>query len=296
MWNEGPILINGGGPGAKDVQELHRLKSIPSLTHVLFGTNTLEVRPAHTQGPNFVVLPDGTSINAVSLANRGIGSMCATISFMADIIKIAGKKLVVSIYGDTPEKCATLVDAGVGNGAHIFELDAGCVNSSKIPGEYTPPIGENTQLLRAILASIQNEHPEIELWVKLPAYKDRVARQEAASTLLEFPTVHIAVTCNTVRGRLLKPDGTPVLGVNDGWGGIGGTALHELALENAADFVQFSEGRFGVVGIGGAKDWQTAEPFFARGCIGVGVASAYYEHNDPTPFEKIGEGMKTLFR
>ncbi len=297
------FLMNGAGP-AEDVGELRKLLAIPSLTHVVLKTHTPEPRPHNATGTDFVVLPDGTSINGKNLGNRGMHAMTATISYMAAIVAHVKKVFVASVYADTPEEFAMMADAAhsAANGARrvgidvqmLIEFDLGCFNSAARPGELATPPGENPDKVDAILHETYAAAPHVELSLKLPPYTDRQLRKEIASVVLRCPQVRLLSTSNTKRGRLLKPDGTPALGVNNGWGGVGGTALHELALENAADFVQFSEGRYGVVGLGGIRGWSTAEPFFARGCRGVGVATAYYDHKDPAVFEDIDRGIQLL--
>ncbi|RMZ88415.1 hypothetical protein DV736_g4377, partial [Chaetothyriales sp. CBS 134916] len=246
------------------------------------------------------------NINEI-VGQRHLGTSITTIK----------KPFILSVTG-TPDEIA-MAYALIANAAEMdedlrlaMEVNLSCPNiSGKPPAaydadqlkEYLEAIGDSKSTYRGRMASDESV-PRV--GVKLPPYTYATQFEIVAAALArayssepgEATSVIDFVTCTNTLGSslVLRDDGSPVLNSEaaTGIGGLGGAAIHPLALGNVATFRRLLDQHpetkdVLIIGVGGVEDKSGAERMVKVGAAAVAVASAMGRYGIGV-FERISKG------
>jgi dihydroorotate dehydrogenase (NAD+) catalytic subunit len=215
-------------------------------------------------GPCLVVLKDGI-INAMGLPNP-------SKEFVGEIADLAGKPVVASIFGGTPEEFAEVASWFSGK-VSGFELNLSCPHAEG----YGAAIGSDPQLVEACTRAVSKTG--IPTWVKLtPNVTDITAIGEAA----EAGGASAIVAINTLKAmRISTGLRRPVLG--NRFGGLSGPAIFPVAVRCVYEL--YESCRIPIIGCGGIASADNVIEMMMAGARAVEIGSAVY--TDVNIFEKI---------
>jgi dihydroorotate dehydrogenase (fumarate) len=240
----------------KEVESLAR----SCISMVMAGSFTIEEREGN-QGETFWVggindedTKDTFSLNSRDLPNLGIEYCKKIIPGMAEIVHKAGKLLVISIAGFSPQEYATLAKLAFELGADIVELNLSCPNVWK-HGAQERIICFDPSLVREILKSVQEAIGlEAKVFVKLSPILDSYLLKEVTNVISQFDIVKSVVSINTVPNALLfNKEGRPRITVGQGLAGLGGLAVKAIALGQVRQLRNLLPRRIAVLGVGGIE-------------------------------------------
>jgi dihydroorotate dehydrogenase (NAD+) catalytic subunit len=215
-------------------------------------------------GPCLVVLEDGL-LNAMGLPNP-------SKDFVDELIPLAKKPVVVSIFGGNPEEFAEVASWFSGKVAAI-ELNLSCPHAEG----YGAAIGSDPALVEACTRAVSRTG--VPTWVKLtPNVTDITAIGKAA----EKGGASTIVAINTVKAmRISTGLRRPVLG--NRYGGLSGTAVFPIAVRCVYEL--YEAVRIPIVGCGGVATADNVVEMIMAGAQAVEIGSAVY--NDGKIFETI---------
>lgn len=206
-------------------------------------------------GPCLVVLEDGL-LNAMGLPNP-------SMEFVDEVTGLAGKPVIVSIFGGTPEEFAEVAGwfAGKTSG---FELNLSCPHAEG----YGAAIGSDPALVEACTRAVSRTG--IPTWVKLtPNVTDITAIGRAA----EKGGAHAIVAINTVKAmRISTGLKRPVLG--NRYGGLSGSAVFPIAVRCVYEL--YEAVKIPIIGCGGIATADNVVEMLMAGASAVEIGSAVY--------------------
>ncbi|RMZ85808.1 hypothetical protein DV737_g504, partial [Chaetothyriales sp. CBS 132003] len=270
-------------------------------------SNSLPTSTLNTLGYSPITLSEYLGhINEI-VGQRHLGTSITTIK----------KPFILSVTG-TPDEIA-LAYALIANAAEMDEdlrlaMEVNLSNPN-IPGkspaaydadqlkEYLEAIGDSKSTYRGRMASDESV-PRV--GIKLPPYTHAAQFEMVAAALAgarssepgEATSVIDFVTCTSTLGSsiVLRDDGSPALNTEAGTGigGLGGAAIHPLALGNVATFRRLLDQHpetkdVLIIGAGGVEDKSGAERMVKVGAAAVAVASAMGRYGIGV-FERIAKG------
>jgi dihydroorotate dehydrogenase (fumarate) len=286
--DELPFQFMNAAGWAKTVEHVKILSRVPSLTHIVVGSFTIEPREGNTGGTNFYPLEDGTTINALGLPNGGVPYLKLHGREMSTIAHNAGKRLVVSGAWFAPKDVDILANVAFAMGADVFERNDGCPNVFDGGTQKEIP-AFNLDLMTAANERVRALAGEMSVWVKLSPYTNPRDREKVAE-LYRKSAVEALVTVNTIPNvRLRRPNGSLCITAQNtkGLGGVAGTTIRPLALANAEHFCELLERHCCVIGVGGISEGVHVEAYRRAGCRGVQIASAFFAAEDPQTLQRI---------
>jgi dihydroorotate dehydrogenase (fumarate) len=260
-------VMNAAG-SCRTIEEV-KILARSCISLIIVGSFTIEEREGN-QGENFWVggiddedTKDIFSQNSRGLPNLGIEYCKKIIPEMAEIAHKAGKLLVISIAGFSPQEYATLAKLAFELGADIVELNLSCPNVWK-QGVQERIACFDPNLVREILKSVQEAVGlEAKVFVKLSPILDSYLLKEVADIISQFGIVKAVVSINTVPNTLLyDKEGRSRITV--GLAGLGGPAVKPIALGQVEQLRSLLPESIAVVGVGGIlvsqdiKDMQRA--------------------------------------
>jgi dihydroorotate dehydrogenase (NAD+) catalytic subunit len=215
-------------------------------------------------GPCLVVLEDGL-LNAMGLPNP-------SKEFVDEIGGLAGKPVIASIFGGTPEEFGEVAGWFSGKVAG-FELNLSCPHAEG----YGAAIGSDPNLVEACTRAVSKSG--VPTWVKLtPNVTDITAIGRAA----EKGGASAIVAVNTVKAmRISTGLRRPVLG--NRYGGLSGTAVFPIAVRCVYEL--YEAVKIPIVGCGGVSTADNVVEMMMAGAQAVEIGSAV--HADVKVFETI---------
>ena len=219
-------------------------------------------------GPCLVVLEDGL-LNAMGLPNP-------SKDFADELVPVAKKPVVASIFGGTPEEFARVAGWFAGKVAG-FELNLSCPHAEG----YGSAIGTDPALVEACTRAVSKSGAPT--WVKLtPNVTDITAIGKAA----ERGGASAIVAINTVKAmRISTGLRRPVLG--NRFGGLSGSAIFPVAVRCVYEL--YEAVRIPVIGCGGIATADNVVEMMMAGARAVEIGSAVQA--DTAVFEKISSEL-----
>ena len=235
------------------------------------GVVTKSIGPAPKDGhagPCLVVLEDGL-LNAMGLPNP-------SKEFVDELVPLAKKPVVVSIFGGTPEEFASVAGWFAGKAAG-FELNLSCPHAEG----YGAAIGSDPKLVEECTRAVSRSG--VPTWVKLtPNVTDITAIGKAA----ERGGATAIVAINTVKAMRISTElRRPVLG--NRFGGLSGSAVFPVAVRCVYEL--YEAVKIPIIGCGGIASADNVLEMMMAGARAVEIGSAV--HGDVTIFSKIAGNL-----
>lgn len=249
-----------------------------AATDITIGSITVEPREGNIAlGTTYHLDDDGTSVNALGLPNPGLRITKTIAVIMASQAREHGKKLWWSVAGFSPEEYQTLAFDLAPHGG--IELNLGCPNVWKEDGQ-KPIASFNLELIDDIVRRTQklNYRP---MRIKVSPYSDPSMILEVAGIFKKSAArIDAIVTCNTFPNGVAVKDGVSrALATPNGYGGVGGNAMHNIALGQVAQWKAALEGTtIKVIGVSGVDCGKRLLNMRAVGADGAQVGTHYGEN------------------
>jgi len=290
-------LMNAAG-WAKTVEQVRMLAKVPTLTHIVMGSFTVEPREGNTGGTNFNVTPDGTAVNSLGLPNGGMPYLKKHGEEMVKIAREARKRPVISIAGFSPGEYKQLAqvtnDLGV-----LAEINIGCPNVHD-GGHQKEIVSYNFDLLRATITAVVQATPSSMTWIKPSPYANPMDRDRFVEVVRRYDFDAI-VACNTFANvSIYHEDGRSYLDVADNYAGMSGTALKWINLSQCRYYAQRLRG-ISVIGAGGigsatrtdgtSSATQDVVDYGRVGCSGVQIGAAFFKNENFRVFEEAADAF-----
>jgi dihydroorotate dehydrogenase (NAD+) catalytic subunit len=201
-----------------------------------------------------VVEVEGGVLNAMGLPNP-------SREFAGELVSLAGRPVIVSIYGGTPEEFRTVAGWFAGLAA-AFELNLSCPHAAG----YGAALGSDPSLVEACTRAVSVLG--IPVWVKLtPNVTDITACGGAA----ERGGASAIVAINTVRAMRISPElRRPVLG--NRFGGLSGKAIFPIAVRCVYDLYESCS--VPIIGCGGISSARDVLEMMMAGAAAVEIGTA----------------------
>jgi dihydroorotate dehydrogenase (NAD+) catalytic subunit len=276
---------------AKTIEHVCKLVKVPTLTHVVMGSFTVEPREGNTGGTNFDVAPDGTAVNSIGLRNDGLPYLKAHGAEMAEMVRRAGKTPVFSIAGFAPSEFGTLAEAVKDIGA-MPELNVGCPNVHDHGAQHEIISYNFWDLERTLQIVCREVSPHKTVWIKLSPYANPLDHEKAVRVLNKFAGHIVVVGCNTFPNvSMYHRNGRPYVDVANNYAGMSGTALKWINLSQCRRYVEKLDKRIPVLGVGGVSEAQDGIDYLRVGCRGVQIGAAFFHGENFRVFEQVAEGF-----
>lgn len=275
---EHPVL-NAAGT-AKSADDVARIARSP-VAAVTLGSITSEPRDGNA---GEVYASRGSyAVNALGMPNRGAAFYRDALPGLAASAHDAGKPLIVSVAGFSPDEYGALAVLAADGGADLVELNLGCPNvwdggEQKRIASFDPEL-----VARSLEAAAGAGAP---VGVKLSPLSDPVLLAEVAAAAAGAGA-RFVVSCNTFpNGLTLRPDGRPAVDV--GFGGVSGAAMKPVVLGQVAQLRAILPSTVDIVGCGGVRSGQDVRDLLAVGAAAVGLATAFWDRGeDPGVFADL---------
>lgn len=258
----------------KSLEEVrHLAESAASV--IVVGSITLKQRDGN---PGNTFNGDSTfGLNSLGLPNPGIVRISEIGPEMVRTAHIAGKPIILSVAGFSPDEFRELARASYEIGFDGVELNLGCPNVAD-DGKRKPIISHRKEFVRASLTSAFEHFPAAGfVSVKVsPMDPDRL--DEIASVIETFP-ISAVVTMNTVPNCLdFNSDGTPIINTPDktGYAGGSGKQVFQQALGQVKQWREHLPKEIAVWGVGGVETGEDVQKMLWAGASTVQVGTAYF--------------------
>lgn len=292
-----PIGIAAGH--VKLPQHIEPLLTVPSdiLSFITLGSYTLLPRDGN-EGNVYHRNAKGTSLNALGLPNPGLEVARSFLPDMIAKIHASGKKVRVSIAGFSSEDYVEMAQKLAHINIDEIELNLGCPNV-RTSGTQKPIFAFDPIAVRNIVSEVFERASNVDLAIKLSPYSDPSVLRQVAFQLSKYDYMFSSiVTSNTIpNGMGYNDDGIPVITANKGFAGVAGTALHEFAVGQIAQFRDEFGSRVSntnFVGVGGVDSGRAVRNFELSGANAVQIGTHYFDCEDPRIFQKIAEEYASL--
>ncbi|MEV4419730.1 tRNA-dihydrouridine synthase [Patulibacter sp. NPDC049589] len=275
---EHPVLNAAGTAKSRD--DVARLARSP-VAAVTLGSITKEPRDGNAG--EVYASRSGYAVNALGMPNRGSAFYRDLLPELAATTRAAGKPLIVSVAGFSPDECGELAHLAGDGGADLVELNLGCPNVWS-EGEQERIMSFDPELVsRSLRAAAGTAVP---VGVKLSPLSDPVLLAEVASAAADAGA-RFVVSCNTFpNGLVVRTDGRPAIDV--GFGGVSGGAMKPIALGQVAQLRSLLPTEVDIVGCGGVRSGQDVRDLLAAGAAAVGLATTYWDAaEDPGVFTDL---------
>ncbi len=284
-------FMNAAG-WAKTVGQARRLARVPTLTHIVLGSYTIQRREGNTGGTNFRVAPDGTAVNSLGLPNGGILYLEEHGRQMIEVIRDAGKIPVLSIAGFAPSEFGSLAEIASELGA-IPELNVGCPNVHDAGKQKAIISYDWLDLQRTLEVVCLETIPATPVWLKLSPYSNPTDLQKAANIANKFANcVQAVVGCNTFPNVSLYHDnGRPLIDVADNYAGMSGAGMRHISLSQCRRYRELLHPSINVIRTGGIAEARDAKESLRVGCSGMQIGAAFFDNENFRVFEEVAEGL-----
>ncbi|MBI4137669.1 MAG: dihydroorotate dehydrogenase [Candidatus Sungbacteria bacterium] len=300
---EHPIM-NAAGPRCKTLEEIEELARSP-IAAIMVGSVTWEKRSGNS-GQTYY--SDGSmSLNSLGLPNGGWEYYQKHLSEMIDVAHNAGKPLIMSAAGFSPQEYTHLVELGVSHGVDGVELNLGCPNvwtggaQKRIMCFNPQDVGFILGLVRSTLARMIVPR-SFEVWIKLSPFSDPVALYEIVNVIRKEFTLfrNLDVQCgitvvNTFANAFLyDKNGYPAIQspeVKQGLAGMSGAFMKGIGLGHVIqirDILGDDAERIKIIGVGGVRRGTDVSDYERAGASIVQVGTAHADRG-PRVFSDLLE-------
>jgi dihydroorotate dehydrogenase len=262
-------LLNAAGT-AKTLAEVERLAR-SAVAAVTVGSITSAARDGNA-GEVFAAR-DGYAVNALGMPNRGAGFYRDELPRMAEVTRQAGKPLIVSVAGFSPDEYGALTSLAASAGADLVELNLGCPNVWDDGTQHRIASFDPELVARSVAAAVAAADG-VPVGAKLSPLADPTLLAEVAAALAGSD-VRFVVSCNTFpNGLALRPDGRSAIDVE--YGGVSGGAMKPIALGQVGQLRRRLPPAIDLVGAGGVRRGRDIEDFRHAGAVAVGAATLFW--------------------
>lgn len=234
----------------KSLAEVRRLAAtdIPVIT---FGSVTILKKEGN---PGYVFDDDPTfPQNSIGLRNPGLEWLEENGPEIVLVAHSLGKKIILSITGNSVEDFVKLALAALRIGFDGVEINLSCPN--RVEGSKREPIFSNSVFLsrKVVKAVVETVGDSLMVLVKVSPSMDPGHIKDMADMLNRIG-IDGVVTMNTIVNTLrFRPNGKPVIDTPDGtgWAGGSGRQVKAMALGQVNMWYRALGGRIPVIGVGG---------------------------------------------
>jgi dihydroorotate dehydrogenase (fumarate) len=216
-------LMNAAGT-CKTVDEVRKFAGV-TISAIVAGSYTYNDQTGNAGNTYYSDLV--RSVNSKGIPNGGREYLRANLPEMVLIARDAGKFLIVSVSGNTPDESSELVDIAVDGGADAVEVNLACPNLKKQSGVHKPIICFYPPMIDEFASRIvvPVNYP---LGWKVSHYSNPPDRISVARQLVGHRQTRFLTGCNTypnVYGTY--SDGS--IWIDPEYGGMGGAAVKPMA-------------------------------------------------------------------
>lgn len=256
-----------------------------AVTEITIGSLTMDKRPGNS-GECFVTLPDGTSVNSMGLPNQGIVGFGKNLSELANATRNSGKFLRLSIAPVSLDDVKSLSLLTRSRGVNTLELNLGCPNVHS-EGKRKPIFAYDLKLTHDAVFAARERWTGGKLAIKLSPYEDMDLSRKMARLMNNLlSNGDSVVLCNTKPDFCPKDeDGVSLLramsphGDTINSGGMGGTSLKQISLQNIKIFRSVLREEIGITGVGGISTGKDMLDYIRAGASAVQVGTAFFNSN-----------------
>jgi len=258
-----PVVLAAGTCGVMgEIGDAIDLASIGAIT-----TKSITKDPRIGNEPVRIIdLSDGM-INAIGLANEGIGSFLEHQAHKADALPTT---VIGSVAGHTIEDYVEVASAMDGiEGIELVEINVSCPNT-----EDGLEFGGSKERLSTLLNEIKQVLSRSGMVVKLSVAAGDV--RPLALCAIEHGAVALTLI-NTIPGLAINVETNEPL-ISRGIGGYSGREIHPVAVRVVREVYEDVAKDAGVpiIGTGGVMGWQDAAEFILAGASAVGIGTALF--------------------
>jgi len=269
-------VMNASGILGSEPEHIDILVSF-GVSAVVTKTFTLERREGYPP-PIIVELPNGGLLNAVGLANPGIGGVEPVVRRC----KKLGVPVIVSVGGRNEDEFAAVAARAEESGADAVELNLSCPHTRGYGIEIGLDPSNVYSVVRAVASTVR-----IPVIAKLGLSDSLLKSAEKA---LEAGAKGLTLI-NTVKAMVIDVYALkPVL--SNIFGGLSGPPIHPIAVR--AVYEVYRELRAEIVGCGGVSDWASAAEMIAAGARAVQVGTILVRNRNAV--REILDGLEAWLR
>lgn len=284
-------LMNAAGT-CKSLEEVQALARSATAA-IVVGSITMEPRTGNTgdvywAGPLY-------SLNSLGLPNRGMPYYQDALPKMDDVAHDAGKPLVVSVAGFSPEEYADLADFAFRGGADLVELNLGCPNVWQ-GGAQKRIACFDWALVAEIFGRVEEEvGADAKVSVKISPFSDPFALAEVAQVISASKLVKAVTTVNAFpnafayKGYGKGYESRPAIMPGGGLAGLAGPALKPIGLGQVRQLRQLLPPHIQIIGVGGITHGQDIREYLESGAVATQVATTYLERHEQVFSSLIAE-------
>ncbi len=286
---EHPIM-NAAGT-CKTLMDVAKLAS-SAASAIVLGSITKERRDGNSGDVYWC--GDTHSVNSLGMPNPGLAATEQHLPVMAKMVHDAGKKLIVSVAGFSPDEYALLAAAVLAAGADAAELNWGCPNVWQ-EGQQKRIVSFDAKLATEIIYRVGDATKAGDaIWVKLSPFSDPSFFKMMAS-ILGRAWVYGVTTANTFPNvYAVDEKGKPRISPAEGLAGFAGRAYKPLALGQVRQIKPLLDPRQDVIGVGGIWNGADVRDFLAAGATAVQLATAYLERGEGVFSKILAEYVETM--
>ena len=267
-------LMNAAGT-CKFIEEVSQL-SRSATSAIVVGSITLQERAGNSGNVYWA----GTmfSLNSLGLPNPGARYYQQHLPAMVARSHEAGKPLMVSVAGFTPEEYAELAELALDGGADGVELNLGCPNvwqgdQQKRMASFDP------SLVAEILRGVEERvGVEARVAVKISPFSDPCGLVEVARVIERHGVAKAVTATNTFPNAFSYDDsGQPIITPAGGLAGFAGPAMKPIGLGQVKQLRNVLPDHIQIIGVGGISRGRDIWESQRAGATAVQIATAYLE-------------------
>lgn len=249
---------------------------------------TVEPRIGNAE-PRYSSIPNGSSIQSIGLANRGLKE---TLKTLASIKEKYGDtvKVKASIAGFSLEENIELMAAFQDSKADFIEVNISCPNTGgKI-------LAHDFNGIDDYLNELVDYAEVTPIGLKLPFYGSMHA-QLSIVEIIKKHNIQFITAINSIPGLWIDTSHeSTVIAPNSGTGGVGGSCILPFALNECRNYYHMLKGTgISLIGVGGVSSGVDAYRFLLAGCDACEVGS-YLEANGPETIDLINHTLRVMLK
>ena len=191
------------------------------------------------------------SLNAVGLANDGLEKH---LEYLKQIKAQVNQPIIFHVSGFSIDDYHQLCQKADQNSHPTFiELNLSCPNVDQ------EVFSEHPELIKQILQTVQPVIKTKKLGLKVAPSADPHLIDQIVHIAKEYSVDYIVTANTTGQSYIYKPDGSPALDVNGGYGGLAGRAVKSINISTLKHYKQSITNQnapIDLVGVGGVSNGQ----------------------------------------
>ncbi len=227
---------------------------------------------------------EGRTYNSMGLPNIGLDEALVLAPDVVSRSHDKGKPVIYSgsptmspESGESVEQARRLVYEFLQTGVDLVELNVSCPNVVTEGGGRKPLMGYDLESMAELVDVLAAEVGEGQrVGIKLPPYvsnEEKLLIPDVAKLLRAKNVFRFLITANTIPNQIARnSDGTPILSVPNGAGGMSGPATKEIGREQLQLWNEQMGGSIDIVsalGVDSGKEVQVRRSFGAAAAEGV---------------------------